>query len=180
MPQIPAELPKEITDKRRLPKTKEHKGKISKSLIGRLSSNTSGDKHWHWNGGRPNCIDCGKKVILHKAKRCRDCYRKFSVGTNNSHWRGGITPQNSKTRNRLDYTMWRKAILERDNFTCQKYKIRGGDLVVHHINNFAEFPELRFSIDNGITLSKKAHNEFHKIYGKRNNTREQLEEFLCQ
>jgi len=31
---------------------------------------------------------------------------------------------------------------------------------------------------NGITLSKKAHNEFHKKYGKRNNTPEQLNEFL--
>ena len=69
-------------------------------------------------------------------------------------------------------------MFERDNFTCQKYDIRGGLLVAHHINNFSEFPELRFAIDNGITLSQKAHNDFHKIYGKINNTKEQLEEFL--
>jgi hypothetical protein len=45
-------------------------------------------------------------------------------------------------------------------------------------NNFAEFPELRTSIENGITLSEKAHKEFHKKYGFRNNTKEQLQEFL--
>ena len=32
--------------------------------------------------------------------------------------------------------------------------------------------------DNGITLSKKAHKEFHAKYGKTNNTKEQLQEFL--
>jgi len=51
-------------------------------------------------------------------------------------------------------------------------------LVAHHIQNFAQFPELRFAIDNGITLSKQAHNEFHKRYGRKNNNREQLDEFL--
>ena len=36
----------------------------------------------------------------------------------------------------------------------------------------------RTAIENGITLSLKAHREFHKKYGFRNNTKEQLEEFL--
>ena len=33
---------------------------------------------------------------------------------------------------------------------------------------------------NGITLNDKAHKEFHKKYGNKNNTKEQLEEFLCR
>lgn len=37
---------------------------------------------------------------------------------------------------------------------------------------------MKRKLDNGITLSKKAHKEFHKIYGRKNNTKEQLEEFL--
>ena len=51
-------------------------------------------------------------------------------------------------------------------------------LQAHHILSFAKFPELRFVVDNGITLSKKMHKEFHNKYGRRNNTKEQIEEFI--
>jgi hypothetical protein len=99
-------------------------------------------------------------------------------GSKSYLWKGGITPENIKARTSLEMRLWRKACYERDNFTCQKYGVRTGGLNVHHINNFSEFPELRTSIENGITLSEKAHKEFHNKYGFRNNTREQLEEFL--
>ena len=89
-------------------------------------------------------------------------------------------PENERIRKSMEYKLWRKAIFVRDNFTCQKYKIRGGILIAHHINNFSDFLELRLAIDNGITLSKKAHKEFHKKYGVKHNTKEQLEEFLCR
>lgn len=99
-------------------------------------------------------------------------------GEKNHNWKGGITSINHKLRTSPDMVAWRKACFERDNYMCQKTKISGGRLVVHHINNFADFPELRFAIDNGITLSDLAHRTFHKIYGNRNNTRQQLEEFI--
>lgn len=91
----------------------------------------------------------------------------------------GISSEREKIRRSVETIFWRKTIFIRDNFTCQKTGVKGGMLVAHHINNFSGFPELRFIIDNGITLSEKAHKEFHKIYGIKNNTREQLEEFLA-
>jgi len=99
-------------------------------------------------------------------------------GEKGSNWKGGVTPLNRIIRSSLEVRLFKKACLERDNFTCQKYGIHGGVLRVHHINNFADFPELRTAISNGITLSEKAHREFHKKYGYRNNTREQLDDFL--
>jgi len=93
-------------------------------------------------------------------------------------WKGGLTPIDRQIRNSTDYSLWRKICFERDNFICQKCKESGGRLSVHHINNFADFPELRFAIDNGVTLCIKCHKEYHKIYGKRNNTKEQLKEYL--
>ncbi len=99
-------------------------------------------------------------------------------GASHPQWKGGVTPENHRIRMSLEMKLWRKSCMERDDFTCQKTGERGGKLVVHHINNFADFPELRTSITNGITLSKESHQEFHKKYGKRNNTREQLNEFL--
>lgn len=91
---------------------------------------------------------------------------------------GGITSTNDKVRKSLEYKLWRTSVFERDNFVCQKCKKSGRRLIGHHINNFAEKEELRLAIDNGCTLCKEHHIEFHKKYGKKNNTREQLEEFF--
>lgn len=99
-------------------------------------------------------------------------------GKKSAAWKGGITPENIRIRNSMEYKAWDKAVFIRDNYTDQKTGTRGGVLHAHHILNFAEYPELRFDINNGITLSKEAHEEFHKKYGKTKNTKEQLAEFL--
>ena len=116
----------------------------------------------------------GKKHSLKTLKK----KSLVQLGENGSNWKGGINPINRGIRKRLEYRLWRESVFERDNWTCQKYGTRGGKLHPHHIKNFAQFPELRFAIDNGITFSEKAHREFHKKYGKINNTREQLKDFL--
>lgn len=99
-------------------------------------------------------------------------------GSKSKFWQGGITDLNKKIRNGIEFRLWREAVFARDNWICQKTFIRGKKIVAHHIYNFADNPNLRTAIDNGITLSEESHKEFHKIYGKKNNTREQLEEFL--
>lgn len=114
----------------------------------------------------------------HRPEEVKNKIRNSQVGEKGNNWKGGIYKTNNDIRRSPEYKFWNKGCLLRDNFTCQKYKISGGELVVHHINNFADFPEFRFAIDNGITLSIKAHKEFHKKYGIKNNTREQLNEFL--
>ena len=99
-------------------------------------------------------------------------------GEKGSNWQGGIEPENKRIRKSIEFRLWRESVFARDNWTCQKYGVKGGKLHPHHILNFADFPELRFAIDNGITLSDKAQKEFHKIYGRKNNNKEQLDEFL--
>ncbi len=101
-------------------------------------------------------------------------------GEKSSSWIDGRTPENERIRKSLEMKLWKCACLKRDEFTDQKTGQQGGKLVVHHINNFADFPELRTTISNGITLLKETHEEFHKIYGKKNNTKEQLDKFLNQ
>lgn len=116
----------------------------------------------------------------HKGQKSWNKGQKYPQITGDKHpnWKGGITPLQTQVRMSSQYKLWKKSVFERDDFTCQKTGKRGGDLVAHHINNFAEYPELRFAIDNGITLSDKAHREFHKKYGQKNNTLGQLQEFL--
>jgi len=99
-------------------------------------------------------------------------------GENNPNWKGGITTEKYRVRRNKDFRFWREAVFSRDNYICQKCKIRGGKIHPHHIFNFATYLDLRFAIDNGITLCQICHKKFHKKYGYRNNTREQLEEWM--
>jgi len=136
-----------------------------------------------WNKGKYHTEKSKRKMSnAHKGiKLSEEHKKKISLalkGEKNYLWKGGISIENDKLRHTFEMGLWKRAVLERDNFTCQKYNIRGGRLIVHHIRNFAEVVELRTSIENGIILSEKAHKEFHKKYGKKNNTREQLNEFL--
>lgn len=132
----------------------------------------------HYKKGKPKCESCKKELSNYSRKHCRKCYYMFNKGKNNPNYKGGVTPENHRIRTSLEMKLWKKACLERDNFTDAKTGQKGGQLQVHHINNFADFPELRTSISNGVTFSKKSHELFHKMYGRRNNTREQLQEFL--
>ncbi len=93
-------------------------------------------------------------------------------------WKGGITPENKKIRNGIDFRLWREAVFARDNWTCQKCRVKGGRLHPHHEKNFAQYPEIRFAIDNGITLCGKCHLEFHKIYGAKDNDADQIRRFI--
>jgi len=95
-------------------------------------------------------------------------------------WNKGLgnSTENHRIRNSIEMSLWREAVFARDNWTCQKTEIKGGELHAHHIKNFSKYPELRFAIDNGITLCKKAHQEFHKKYSTKNNTQEQLFDFI--
>lgn len=100
------------------------------------------------------------------------------TGDKNPNWKGGVTPVHNKIRRSIESKLWIQSVFARDGYICQKTGVKGGKLTAHHILNFAQYPELRFAIDNGITLSIESHNLFHKIYGKKNNTQEQLSEFL--
>ena len=122
-------------------------------------------------------------IGVRPSKETRKKLSKASIGNRNHFWKGGKLaeyPEYTRIRKSVEYRLWREAVLSRDNWTCQKTGIKGGKIVAHHIHNFADYPELRTSIENGITLLVEEHREFHKIYGKNNNTKEQLEEFLLK
>ena len=96
---------------------------------------------------------------------------------------GFVKSENDLARTSWEYDEWRKKVLERDDYTCQCCGNRGGNLHVHHKYNFSKYINLRYDIDNGMTLCERCHsvsypNSFHSIYGERNNTPEQLEEYI--
>jgi len=171
---------------KRKPLSVEHKKKISKSSIGRIAWN-KGKKGYKVNvspEGKAKMLKAHKGIKLSQKTKDKISKARLTrkmpsqLGELNPNWKGGITPENIKIRQSIESKLWRKSCMERDNFTCQITKEHGGKLVVHHINNFADFPELRLDISNGITLSYEIHRIFHTKYGIRNNTREQLKEFI--
>ena len=85
-------------------------------------------------------------------------YKSNRVGVLNPNWKGGITHWRKKIYNSPTWIKWRKSVFERDNYTCQICFIHGSTyLQANHIKKFSDFPELRFSVDNGITLCKNCH-----------------------
>ena len=78
-------------------------------------------------------------------------------GEKHWNWKGGLTDLNHKVRNRIEFRLWREAVFARDNWTCQKCKKRGVKIHAHHIKSLAQNPELRFALDNGITLCLECH-----------------------
>ena len=83
-------------------------------------------------------------------------------GENHWLWKGGI----SKTKKRPDYydwTVWRKAVFERDDYTCQNKNCKfcnnkkGIEVHPHHIKPAALFLSLIYDINNAITYCKDYH-----------------------
>ena len=80
-------------------------------------------------------------------------------GEEHPGWKGGITSLNKRARSTLAYKEWRKAVFERDDYTCQHCHKRGGDLEADHIKQFAYFIEARLDLANGQTLCKQCHKQ---------------------
>lgn len=123
--------------------------------------------------------DATPYAILGQGKGCQTCYYLNNKGSNNVSWNPNLTDEERiQNRDYLEYQLWRTSVYERDNYTCQKCFEVGVNLNAHHVLNYADYPELRVAIDNGITLCKDCHMEFHTIYGYRNTTEKQLIKYL--
>jgi len=118
--------------------SKETRLKMSLAAKARGTSNAKG-KHWNLSEENKHNISLGHK------------------GEKNYNWKDGISRTNSHLRKLSEYKEWRKWVFERDNFTCQICKKRGGKLNADHIRPFATFPELRLELSNGRTLCIPCH-----------------------
>lgn len=109
------------------------------------------------------CIDCGAErtyvphPTLKSPKRCVKCCRASRAGSGNPNWKGGVTPANKLERASSRYKEWRKAVFERDGYTCVECGQRGGALHADHIAPFAIYIERRYDLDNGRTLCVPCH-----------------------
>lgn len=134
----------------------------------------TGVGHGKKTGKFIDCNTCKKPIWrkgyqLKKSKvffcsiKCHAVYKKtldysWCSGENQWNWKGGISLLNKQLRKTVEYEEWRKAVFERDNYSCQNCEVTGGYLEADHIKPFSLFPELRTDINNGRTLCKPCHN----------------------
>ena len=129
---------------------------------------------------------CDRGHILEKTwhsirhgQKCLECHYIDMSGNGNPNYKDDIPEElRVKLRSIPEYSAWRKDVLKRDNYTCVccgKYDKKS---VTHHIFNYKDNPDLRTDVSNGVTMCAEEHREFHSIYGIKNNTDEQFNEFL--
>lgn len=111
---------------------------------------------------------------------CRTCYIESVKGENSPHWNPNLTDEERIFRRQYpEYKEWRHIVFERDDYTCQCCGKTGGIyLHAHHLDNYAEYIDKRLDTENGITLCEDCHDDFHRMYGTKSNTREQFEEYM--
>lgn len=119
----------------------------------------------------------GQKLIKETKDKISKAHKGKHSGENCNWWKGGISSENNLARHSTELVEWRLAVFTRDKYTCKKCNNIGGKLNPHHIINFAQRKKLRFVKSNGITFCQKCHRIFHRKYGIKNNTRQQVLEF---
>jgi len=92
-------------------------------------------------------------------------YRPFT-GERASNWRGGVSSLHEKLRHSVQFREWRNEVFKRDNYTCWICEQRGSKLHPHHLKSFVLYPELRFNINNGLTLCEFCHITYTKFGGR--------------
>jgi len=160
-------------------KTKQHGINISKAKKGKRTSIATEFKKGH------SLIGGGFKNKKHLEKS-KEKTRLFNLGRPNLktqglkhwNWKGGITDLRNQIYNSSQWKQWRRAVFERDNYTCQECNAKSGNgktirLEAHHnhkgfsqllIENHIETLEdasncnALWDIDNGKTLCDKCHN----------------------
>lgn len=75
------------------------------------------------------------------------------------------------------YFAWRTRVLKRDGFTCVKCGSHE-NLQVHHLWGYNENPELAIVDDNGVTLCKDCHEQYHNINGYYDINPRDFEDFM--
>jgi 5-methylcytosine-specific restriction endonuclease McrA len=90
------------------------------------------------------------------------------------NWKGGVSRLHKLERQLVSYTFeyrfWRRSVFERDKYVCGMCgNNKGGKLEADHIKSWRNYPELRYSIDNGRTLCHECHKKT-ETYGNRKTT----------
>ena len=86
-------------------------------------------------------------------------------GARHWNWKGGISDPMHLLRHTTEYNEWRLAVYSRDEYRCRTCGSKK-DIIAHHILPFKDYPLVRFSVENGMTLCRSCHKRLHSEVGK--------------
>lgn len=135
-------------------KAKKHGDKLK----GRMNPTLKEWRKTHdvWTGHKHTEEAKRKQSLAHKGKEQsmeqRIAQSARLQGISIEEWNGFATTEDERQKASVEFSKWREAVFERDNFTCRLCGKSGNTLHPHHIKSFARYPELRFEVSNGITL----------------------------
>ena len=144
--------------------SEETKEKLRKAKLGKPSKLK----------GIPRTLEVRCKISKANKEKMKD-----KRGINNQNWKGGKCTEIVKLKASFEYKIWKEKVNERDNYTCQICGCNIKEIIeTHHIKRFRDYPELRFDINNGITICKFCHQLQHtKKEYKRENIEKRRKEF---
>jgi hypothetical protein len=117
-----------------------------------------------WNKGKTNVYPAETLAMMARAKKGKP--NLFIVGEKHPQWKGGVETKDKVLRKSIEARLWREAVFARDGWVCQICSKIGTVLNAHHKKSWKDHPELRFAIDNGITLCTKCHKQVHSVKEK--------------
>lgn len=124
------------------------------------------------------CVIKKQSLVIGATKSC-GC-NQFKSGVENARYNPNKTDrerENHRSPLGIDYKDFRQQIFRRDKFTCNCCSKVGGKLRAHHLDGWHWYIEGRYDENNLVTLCYNCHEEFHNIYKRKNNTKEQYLEF---
>lgn len=110
------------------------------------------------------CAYCGSTFTTmdRRARYCsRRCAGKDRTGPLAGAWKDGRSLERERARLAPQLKVWRETVYKRDGYTCQHCGDRARYIHAHHIKPWAEYPALRFDVDNGVTLCEACHGKVH-------------------
>lgn len=117
------------------------------------------------------CPNCESLFIVKRHKLKNDnvfcthkCYTEYHLGKNHWNWNGGISRKNHR-RETKEYKEWRLAVYKKDYWTCQDCNVKQKHPIAHHKKTWNDYPELRYDVNNGVTLCRSCHKKRHTEIG---------------
>lgn len=149
--------------------------KLGIKFLGPLPENVYTKTNW--------LCKCGTPIfqIYHNVSKnrfCQKCGLEKITGKNHVMYNPNLSDEDRiQTRSIKEMDLWRKLVYKKFDRVCQKCN-KKCKVHAHHIFNWSKYTNLRFIVENGITLCNSCHRKFHNQWGTKDNNIEQLENFL--